>query len=117
MGKQCAVCGMNCGIGSIQTNNGENICSICVEKCGGKKNSKIKEMSVPELKDIVREFNRKALEARNVHTQNEPIVQPIIHVYTRPPISKSKKGCLLFLLIIGSISALFWILVILSLLI
>lgn len=115
MGKQCAVCGMNCGIGSLRTNNGEHICSICVEKCGGKKNPKIKEMSVPELKDIVREFNRKALESRNANTQNEPIVQQVVHVYTRPPMSKQGKGCLLFLIIIASISALFWILIILSL--
>lgn len=111
MGEKCAVCGMKCGIGSVKTNNGENVCSICVEKCGGKKNSKIKETSILELKDIVREYNRKALEAKNTSTKSETIVQseniePEINstepansntvnnnaLNTKAPINTSKKG-------------------------
>lgn len=128
MGEKCAVCGMNCGIGSIKTNNGENICSICLEKCGGKKNPKIKELSIPELKDIVREYNKKALEARNVPIQNENIVhaetvEPKINtaetvnpntvnnnnLNTKIPMSTSRKGCgcLNLIIIIISLSVIF----------
>ena len=73
MESTCAICRTNCGIGTIVTNNGESICSICVEKCGGRKNSNIKVMSIPELKDIVREYNRNALEARSMNTNNSNI--------------------------------------------
>lgn len=125
MGEKCAVCGMNCGIGSIKTNNGENICSICVEKCGGKKNSKIKEMSITQLKDIVREYNRKALEARNTSTQSENNTESksnnnessnqntfkTNNLNTKAPINTSKKGCgcfniiaaLIFIVIVSSL--------------
>lgn len=68
MGK-CDICGMNCGIGRVKTNSGACVCSICAEKCGGRTNSKIKDMSVPELKETVREYNKKALEAKNASDQ------------------------------------------------
>lgn len=130
MGEKCAICGDKCGIGSVKTNNGDNICSICVEKCGGKKNSKIKEMSIPELKDIVREYNKKALEARNTSTKSETIVQSETTepksnstepansntvnnntLNTKAPINTSKKGCgclniiaaLIFVIIVSSL--------------
>lgn len=106
MESTCAICRMNCGIGTIVTNNGESICSICVEKCGGKKNSNIKVMSIPELKDIVREYNRNALEARSMNTNNANI-----DLQVKSVLSKLKKIFVFFAMGMISLSTLFWILV------
>lgn len=130
MGEKCAVCGDKCGLFKSKINTGENICFICFEKCSKKKNIKIKEMSIPELKDIVREYNRKALESKNTSTQNENIVhsetvEPKINstesnnqntvktnnLNINPPIKTSRKGCgclniiaaLIFVIIVSSL--------------
>lgn len=98
MGK-CDICGMNCGIGRVKTNSGACVCSICAEKCGGRTNSKIKDMSVPELKETVREYNKKALEAKNVTAQefkneNTENVESVSQSTINPNIPLNKrKGC------------------------
>lgn len=103
MESTCAICRTNCGIGTIVTNNGESICSICVEKCGGRKNSNIKVMSIPELKDIVREYNRNALEARSMNTNNSNI-----DLQVKSVLKKLKKIFVFFAIGMVSLSTIFW---------